>query len=66
MKFFKHSSGKQSIYPEHIPANMEYVIKPDLSGGFWRTTQVRNSEAECNHDMVEVEISKFSGPTNAQ
>lgn len=39
MKFFKHSNGKTSLYPERIPQGYEYVITPDFVG-FWRKRNV--------------------------
>ena len=35
MKLYKHSTGKTSIFPEHISEGWEYVIRPDFTT-FWR------------------------------
>ena len=39
LRFFTHSDGTKSIYPERIPQGWEYVITPEFTT-FWRKIPV--------------------------
>jgi len=36
MKLYKHSNGKTSIFPEHIPKGWEVLLRPDTFETVWR------------------------------
>jgi hypothetical protein len=36
MKLYKHSNGKTSPFPEHIPEGWEVMIMPDTLDVVWR------------------------------
>jgi len=36
MKLYKHSNGKTSIFPEHIPRGWEVLIRSDTFETVWR------------------------------
>jgi uncharacterized protein YbdZ (MbtH family) len=39
MKLYKHSNGKWSLFPEHIPKGWEVLLKPNTFEIVWRRIQ---------------------------
>jgi hypothetical protein len=41
MKLYKHSNGKTSLFPEHIPQGWEVMLNPNTFDIVWRKIQGR-------------------------
>jgi hypothetical protein len=41
MKIYTHSTGKKSIFPEHIPKGWEVLMRPDTFEVVWRKIKGR-------------------------